>query len=147
MEKAATPRPGGQAIDVRGVALDVLSRMGLLSDARAMRTQMRGVSVVDADGVEVWRSEEGTLSGGSFASGDLEILRDDLSSLLRARLGPTVSQIYGDTIDSLKQDPSRVEVQFRHGGSAWFDLVIGADGLFSNTRRLVFDQAGLFRAR
>ncbi|WP_341483265.1 FAD-dependent monooxygenase [Streptomyces tubbatahanensis] len=39
VERAPAPRPGGQAIDVRGVALDVLERMGLLGEARAARTR------------------------------------------------------------------------------------------------------------
>src|SRR5690349_9438457 len=30
VERAPGPRPGGQAVDVRGVALDVVERMGLL---------------------------------------------------------------------------------------------------------------------
>lgn len=37
LEKATAPRLGGQAIDVRGVALTVIDRMGLLNDARALR--------------------------------------------------------------------------------------------------------------
>lgn len=139
LEKAPAVRPGGQAVDVRGAALEVLSRMNLLDDARELRTEMKGVSLVDADGVELWRSEEGTLSGGSFAGGDIEILRDDLSSLLRRRLRADVMQIYGDTVDTLEQGASGVRVGFRSGKSSNFDLVIGADGLFSNTRRLAFD--------
>jgi 2-polyprenyl-6-methoxyphenol hydroxylase-like FAD-dependent oxidoreductase len=77
IERAAAPRPGGQAIDVRGAALDVLARAGLLEAARAKRTTMKGVSVVDIAGKELWRSDEATLSGGRFDAGDLEILRDD----------------------------------------------------------------------
>jgi 2-polyprenyl-6-methoxyphenol hydroxylase-like FAD-dependent oxidoreductase len=41
-------RAGGQAIDVRGPALGVLDRMGILNAARARETAIRGMSVVDS---------------------------------------------------------------------------------------------------
>jgi 2-polyprenyl-6-methoxyphenol hydroxylase-like FAD-dependent oxidoreductase len=39
VERAAHLRPGGQAVDIRGVALEVVSRMGLLEEVRNLRTQ------------------------------------------------------------------------------------------------------------
>ena len=39
---------------MRGVALEVLAHMGLLDAARAMTTQMKGFSTVDAAGRELW---------------------------------------------------------------------------------------------
>ena len=68
VERAATLRPGGHAIDVRGVALEVLRRMGLYDAAHARRTHMNGGSVLDADGNEVSRSEERSFSGGRPSS-------------------------------------------------------------------------------
>ena len=43
-------RPGGQAIDVRGPALSILDRMGLLQAAEDEKTSIRGASFVDANG-------------------------------------------------------------------------------------------------
>ena len=57
-------RPGGQAIDVRGPALTVLERMGLLAAADHRRTRIRGASVVDRDGNELSRDTESTPTGG-----------------------------------------------------------------------------------
>jgi len=48
LEKAAAPRRGGQAIDVRGAAVEVLSRMKIATKAWEARTQMKGVSGVDS---------------------------------------------------------------------------------------------------
>ncbi|MBS2079439.1 FAD-dependent monooxygenase, partial [Mycobacterium tuberculosis] len=45
VERHTGPRPGGQAIDVRGPALTVLDRMGLLAAAEKRKTQIRGSSV------------------------------------------------------------------------------------------------------
>jgi 2-polyprenyl-6-methoxyphenol hydroxylase-like FAD-dependent oxidoreductase len=34
VDKAPSPRPGGQAVDLRGVARDVVERMGLIESVR-----------------------------------------------------------------------------------------------------------------
>jgi 2-polyprenyl-6-methoxyphenol hydroxylase-like FAD-dependent oxidoreductase len=138
VERAPAPRPVGQAIDVRGAALDVLDRMDLLDAARAMQTRMKGFSLIDRDGRELWRTEEGTLSGGSFANDDIEVLRDDLAALLLGALPPSVEVIYGDHITSLDEDEDGVTVDFAHGEARRFALVIGADGVNSGVRDLVF---------
>lgn len=110
VERAGSPPLGGQAIDVRGAALDVLRAMGLLEATRARRTEVKGVSAVDASGVEIYRSEERTFTGGRFAAGDVEILRDDLARLLRE--AAPVDCIYGDTVTSLEQTTDGVDVSF-----------------------------------
>jgi 2-polyprenyl-6-methoxyphenol hydroxylase-like FAD-dependent oxidoreductase len=50
VERSDGLRPGGQANDVRGPALGVIDRMGLLDEVAAHKTAIRGMSVVDADG-------------------------------------------------------------------------------------------------
>jgi 2-polyprenyl-6-methoxyphenol hydroxylase-like FAD-dependent oxidoreductase len=137
VERSPIIRPGGQAIDVRGKALEVLERMELLNSARALRTTMKGVSVIDGDGNETWRSEEMTFSGGRFDANDVEILKDDLTdTLVKAVNG--VEIIYGDSIATLREEPDCIEVEFREGGRRRFDLLVGADGLHSNVRQLAF---------
>lgn len=138
VEKAPGPRSGGQAIDARGVALRVLRAMGLAEQAQARRTRMKGVSELDADGNELWRSEEFTISGGSFNLETVEILRDDLSAILLDALPGDVEVIYGDSIAALDETEDGVAVTFERGPARSFDLVAGADGLASTTRKLVF---------
>ncbi|NUT09302.1 MAG: hypothetical protein HOQ38_02420 [Nonomuraea sp.] len=136
VERAPSPRKGGQAVDIRGAALVVAQRMGILEQARAMRTTMRGMSMVDADGNEVMRSTEETVSGGRFDSPDIEIARDDLTALLTATAD--ARYLYGDSIATLTQDADGVDVTFESGAQARYDYVIGADGLHSNVRKLAF---------
>lgn len=136
VERAPAPRRGGQAIDIRGAALDVVARMGVIDEIRALRTTMRGMSMVDRDGNEVMRSEEGTISGGRFDSPDIEIMRDDLTAVLAGASG--ARYVYGDSIATLDQDTGGVDVTFESGGRARYDYVFGADGLHSNVRNLVF---------
>lgn len=82
LERHPGLRPGGQAIDVRGPALTVLDRMGLLQAAADRKTGIRGSSVVDRDGNELSRDTESTPTGGPIDNPDIELLRDDLVELL-----------------------------------------------------------------
>ncbi|MEV4256214.1 FAD-dependent monooxygenase [Spirillospora sp. NPDC049652] len=138
VERADGFRPGGQAIDVRGSALGVAERMGVLDDIRAHATNLRGMSIVDGEGNELHRSEERTLSGGPLDSPDVEILRDDLSEIIVAAAGDGVEYVFGDSIASVQDGPDGVLVTFEKAAPRTFDLVVGADGVRSTTRRLVF---------
>ena len=131
-------RPGGQAIDVRGPALTVLERMGLLEAARDRRTHIRGASVVDRDGNELSRDTESTPTGGIIDNPDVELLRDDLLELLYDASQPTAEYLFDDSIAELEDDGTAVGVTFERAAARSFDLVIGADGLHSNVRQLVF---------
>jgi 2-polyprenyl-6-methoxyphenol hydroxylase-like FAD-dependent oxidoreductase len=138
VERAPAIRPGGQAIDVRGVALDVVERMGLLAAVQSLSTRMRGMSVVDADGRELMRTTTATLTGGLVGGPDVELMRDDLAGLLHAATRDDVEYVFDDAIVALTQDDRGVDVRFARGEPRRFDLVIGADGLHSNVRRLAF---------
>ncbi|PRY43680.1 FAD-dependent monooxygenase [Umezawaea tangerina] len=138
VERAPAPRPGGQAVDVRGVALEVVERMGLLAEVRAAATGMRGMSFVDGDGVELVRTTEETLTGGLTGSPDVEVLRDDLTAIFLRRNGTAVETVFGDSVVALDQDEHRVDVTFASGPRREFELVVGADGLHSTVRSLVF---------
>ena len=78
VERSPTFRGGGQAVDVRGVALDVVARMGLLDAVRDHRTRLKGMSMLDRNGRELSRNLERTMTGGRFDSGDVEIFRDEV---------------------------------------------------------------------
>ncbi|MEV4069724.1 FAD-dependent monooxygenase [Nonomuraea fuscirosea] len=133
VERAPAPRKGGQAVDIRGAALTVAARMGVLERIKARRTTMRGMSMVDTAGNELMRDEESTLSGGRFDSPDVEIMRDDLVAIL---IGASDARyLYGDSIATLDEDG---EVTFESGRRERYDRVIGADGLHSNVRGLAF---------
>ncbi|MFD8284829.1 FAD-dependent monooxygenase [Streptomyces solisilvae] len=138
VERAPGPRPGGQAIDVRGPALEVCERMGVLEEIRARRTGLRGMSMVDDNGKELFSTTKHTASGGSLSSTDIEILRDDLSSVLLTAGGDGIEYLYNDSIAALAQGTDEVAVTFHRGDSRAFDIVVAADGVHSSTRALVF---------
>ena len=138
VERAPAPRRGGQAIDIRGTALGVVERMGLLDEVRRVRTRMRGMSVLDGEGHELSRSTTSTFSSGRLDSDDVELMRDDLTQLLYDRTRDEVEYVFGNSVAALREDERGVDVDFEHGASRRFDLVVGADGLHSTVRRLAF---------
>ena len=76
VEQAPGLRPGGQAVDARGVAKEVIRRMGLDAAVRAACTDTAGAYTVDADGnvLETFRAED---DGGDGYISEIEILRGD----------------------------------------------------------------------
>ncbi|KUL46006.1 FAD-dependent oxidoreductase [Streptomyces sp. NRRL F-4489] len=138
VERAPELRAGGQAIDVRGPALEVAERMGILSQVRELATGLRGASVVDASGKELYRSTEHTFTGGQIDNPDVEIMRDDLCRIIHQAIDGTVEYLFNDSITSLTQDDREVHVTFERSAPRTFDLVVGADGLHSTVRKLAF---------
>jgi 2-polyprenyl-6-methoxyphenol hydroxylase-like FAD-dependent oxidoreductase len=139
VERADHIRPGGQGVDVRGPALEVAERMGILATIRKNSTKLQGMSIVDAiTGAEIYRNNKQTLTGGKHDSPDVEILRDDLCKVLFDAVGERAKYIFSDSIVILSPDEEGVDVTFATASSQRFDLVIGADGIRSNVRRITF---------
>ncbi|WP_051173783.1 FAD-dependent monooxygenase [Amycolatopsis orientalis] len=137
VERAPGLRPGGQAVDARGVTKEVIRRMGLDAAVRAACTDTAGAYTVDADGnvLETYRAED---DGGDGFIADIEILRGDLSQVLYDDTRDGVEYLFDDLIAELTQDADGVDVTLASGGRRRFDLVIGADGLHSALRGMVF---------
>ncbi|MFD9726703.1 FAD-dependent monooxygenase [Streptomyces sp. NPDC059072] len=133
VERAPALRDGGYAVDFRGEAhLSVLRGMGILDAVEAARTGTGSMSYVNSAG-----KVQAKLPADLFA-GDVEILRGDLARILYDATVPFTEYVFGDSITSLDEDADGVAVTFERSAPRRFDLVIGADGLHSNTRRLAF---------
>ncbi|WP_347049223.1 FAD-dependent monooxygenase [Flavobacterium olei] len=139
VERAPYIRAGGQALDVRGPALEVAERMGILEDIHVNSTHLNGMIIVDASsGKELSRTTEHTITRGKHDSPDVEVLRDDLLRVLLKAVGSKAEYIFNDTIVSISSEKEGVDVTFSNASAKQFDLVIGADGLHSNVRKKVF---------
>lgn len=137
VEKAAAVRGGGYAIDIRGTAREVVDRMGLLPRLTEAHVDSRRITFVDAAGEAVGSVRPEQFTGGE-AGLDLEVRRGDLADALHAPVRERVEFLFSDSIATLDDTGDAVHVVFDSGIRRTFDLVIGADGLHSNTRRLVF---------
>lgn len=137
VERAPALRCGGYAVDFRGdVHLGVLSKMGILDSIQAHQTRLSSITYVDRDGRPVSR-----MPAGIFA-GDVEILRGDLGRILYDATSDGTEYVFGDSITGVSEQPDGVHVTFSRGAPRVFGLVIGADGLHSNVRKLVFGEDG-----
>jgi 2-polyprenyl-6-methoxyphenol hydroxylase-like FAD-dependent oxidoreductase len=139
VERAPALRPGGQAVDARGVAKEVIRRMGLDAAVRAVRTNTAGAHTVDAGGtvLETHRADD---DGGDGYISEIEVLRGDLSQVLYDDTRRDVEYVFGDRIADLRQDAEGVDVTFLSGQERRFELVVGADGLHSALRAMVFGE-------
>ncbi|WP_172457451.1 FAD-dependent monooxygenase [Pseudonocardia sp. N23] len=137
VERTPGLRPGGQAVDARGVSKEIIKRMGLDAAVRAACTDTAGAYTVDVDGnvLETYRADD---DGGDGYISEIEILRGDLAQVLYDDTKDGVEYLFGDRIAELTQDGDVVDVTFAGGEKRRFDLVIGADGLHSSVRSMVF---------
>jgi 2-polyprenyl-6-methoxyphenol hydroxylase-like FAD-dependent oxidoreductase len=133
VEKAPTLRLGGQAVDFKGPThRTVLQRMGILDEVRSRQTGGTDHTLIDADGRPL------AVLPGEFSGGEIEIRRGDLTALLYERTSERCEYVFGDSITSLTETAGGVHVTFERGAPRTFDLVVGADGIHSNVRRLAF---------
>ncbi|MFI6421505.1 FAD-dependent monooxygenase [Streptomyces sp. NPDC050842] len=146
VERAPELRTGGYKVDIRGTAIEVCRRMGVLDEIRAKSTDMRGGSYVDDAGRTIGELPA-DIFGGRVEEDD-EIMRGDLARILYDRTRDDVEYLFDDSIAALEdgpEDTDGVTVTFESGTVRRFDLVVGADGLHSNTRRLVFGEEERFK--
>jgi 2-polyprenyl-6-methoxyphenol hydroxylase-like FAD-dependent oxidoreductase len=143
VERAPTLRKtGGHAVDLFRPAMDISERMGVLPRVEKMATGSDRMTVyrrgaarpVTVDLVKVFRAA---------SDRHVEIMRDDLSEIYYEAGSDGVEYVFGDSITSISAEG---EVTFERGAPRRFDVVVGADGLHSNVRRLVFGEESRFSA-
>ena len=136
VERSEGQRSSGNPVDVRGEAMDVAERMGVLPRLREAATSVSGLAFVNAAGRRIGRIPVGKADGT-----ELEVPRADLAAVMYDAARERAEFVFGDSITALRQDAAGVDVTFATGAPRRFDLVVGADGLHSAVRRLVFGPA------
>jgi 2-polyprenyl-6-methoxyphenol hydroxylase-like FAD-dependent oxidoreductase len=143
IEAAPQLRSGGYVIDFWGIGYDIAEKMGLIPPIRALGYQIEEVRFVDRYGhkrggfeVDVFRR----MTNGRFTS----LRRSDLAATIYGALDGTVETIFGDSIAGIEDAGNGVQVSFKHAAPRDVDLVIGADGLHSRVRQLVFGLEAAF---
>ncbi len=137
VEQAPAFRDGGQNVDVRGAARDVLRLMKLEDAVRDRNTGERGIAWVNGRNETVARIDmDGSKGDGPTA--ELEVLRGDLARLLHDEAGAHADFRFGDRIIGVDQKAGQAHVTFQSGREEQFDLVVIAEGVGSRTRDLLF---------
>jgi 2-polyprenyl-6-methoxyphenol hydroxylase-like FAD-dependent oxidoreductase len=93
---------------------------------------MRPLVLVDRRGKEVGRLPAEVISG------EVEIHWGDFTRILYEAVRNDVNYRFGVRVTALTNNGQGVDVTFSDGSTGGYDLVVGADGLHSGTRRLAF---------
>ncbi len=146
VERAAGLRTGSYVIDFWGLGYDIAERMGLAGEIDRIGYHVHEMRIVGDGGERVagfGTKVFGELTGGRYVT----LRRSDLSRLLFSTVRDTTEVVFDDEIVGIEERADGVHVRFRRDGERRFDLVIGADGLHSDVRRLVFGPEGAFEKR
>jgi 2-polyprenyl-6-methoxyphenol hydroxylase-like FAD-dependent oxidoreductase len=137
VEQAPALRTSGYVVDFWGIGYDIAEQMGILGEIRALGYQVREVRYVDRRGrrsggfdVDVFDR----MTDGRFTT----VRRSDISATIYRAIQGSVETIFGDSLAHVDDVGDCVRVGFDHAPEREVDLVVGADGLHSRVRRLVF---------
>lgn len=143
VERAPTLRKtGGHAVDLFRPAVEISAKMGVLPRIEERATGTNRMTMY-REGRP--RPTEIDLTKVYAATSDrhVEIMRDDLSEIYYDASRNDVEFLFGDSITAIEHDGG---VTFEHSPARRFDVIVGADGLHSNVRRLTFgEEANLTR--
>jgi 2-polyprenyl-6-methoxyphenol hydroxylase-like FAD-dependent oxidoreductase len=127
-------KTGGHAVDLFRPAMEISEKMGVLPRIEALATGTDTATICRAGTRRPVRVDL-TKAFGAVSDRHVEIMRDDLSEAYYDAGRDDVEYLFGDSITAISPD---AEVTFEHAPPRRFDVVVGADGLHSNVRRLVF---------
>lgn len=143
VEIGSEPRRGGSPIDVRGDALDNARRMGILDSIKEAKLPTKGLKFMnvhnEVQGIMLVE-EIGAIRPGD----DTELRRDDLVDILYKNAGNNITYKFSNRITHLEQCTENVKVTFKDETTGTYDFVIGADGIHSGVRKLVFGKEEQF---
>lgn len=133
---------GGHAVDLFGPAIKVMDWMNLGGAVREARTRTETISLARS-GKRTVECPVDLLTQG-VSHDHVEIMRGDLARIVYEASRNDVEYLLGDSIATLTDTGDRVAITFEREAARAFDVVIGADGLHSLTRRLTFGDEGQF---
>jgi len=146
IEQARDIRRDGYAIDFFGTGYDVAERMSLIDRLRPQQIPLDHIAYVNKSGKQVAKLDielMHTIMAGKY----MGLMHWTLEETLYEALAGQVEVRFGRSLTSVVPGPDAVEVTFTDGTTESFDLLIGADGVHSLTRTLVFgpeEQYGRF---
>lgn len=137
LEKAPAVRTQGYMIDFFGPGYDAAEAMGILPRIHELGYRVDEVSYLDAAGrrrAGVNYAQFAKAVGGRLA----DIMRPDLERALRESLSERVDLRFSTSITGIDQHDDGVRVTLSDGTGLDADLLVGADGIHSTVRSLVF---------
>lgn len=134
-------RSYGAGITINGSTLRVLNQLGLLQRFMEEGYTSDGVEMRGPDDTVLFSLPTPRVAGPDIAGGG-GIMRPALAKVLsEAVVAAGVTVRLGETFTDIADSADGVSVTFSGGATARYDLVIGADGLYSATRKHLFPDA------
>lgn len=127
-------KTGGHAIDLFGPAMEIAEKMGVLDAVMAHATGTERI-IFHRQGARSPAQIDYHKLSSALSDRHVEIMRDDLSEIFYDAGRDAVEYLFGDHITGIDADGTAT---FARGAARQFDLVVGADGLHSGVRQLVF---------
>jgi 2-polyprenyl-6-methoxyphenol hydroxylase-like FAD-dependent oxidoreductase len=137
VERAPALRGGAYMLNFGGIGYDAAERLGLLPALRRLEPAPAELVYLNAHGDRV-ASMPAATQQALLGPRQLTLLRGDIEQVLHDALPDSVALRWTTTVDAIKQQPDAVQIQLSDGTSEHADLLVGADGLHSRTRDLVF---------
>jgi 2-polyprenyl-6-methoxyphenol hydroxylase-like FAD-dependent oxidoreductase len=130
----------GVGLTLQPNALRAVQRLGVLDRVLAGGFGYDGTRMIDAEGRVIAETTEGPRLAGPRYPSSAGVPRPVLAAALKARAAELGARSRaGLTVCGLTLGSERVEARFTDGELRRYDLVIGADGIYSSVRRMVFD--------
>ncbi len=127
----------GAGITITGPTLRAYKRLGLIEAIKAQGAITNGSRIFRYDGMHLHDLDEPALEEGLPATGG--IMRPILHRIMQARVQELGTHVrLGLTVVALANRDDGVDVTFSDGTTGRYDLVIGADSVFSGVRELAF---------
>ncbi|MEO8276925.1 MAG: FAD-binding domain [Thermoanaerobaculia bacterium] len=140
VEKAPALRASGYIIDFWGKGYDLAERMGLMPQLEPVGYHVKEVRFVGGDGRRLGGFDVDVLNRTTHGR-LLSLPRGELARVLFQAVEPRIEALFGDqiaAIAAIETDGDRHHVRFASGQERHFDLIVGAEGIHSRTRELVF---------
>ena len=137
VEKASGPRAEGYMIDFFGPGYDAAEAMGVMPRMRELGYHVREASYLDENGRRRARLDYARFAAAAHGR-LLSIMRPDLERALRERVGDGVQLRFGVGVATVADATEEVRVTLTDETVLSADLLVGADGIHSTIRDLVF---------
>lgn len=140
LEKAHGPRAQGYMIDFFGPGYYATEAMGVLPRLHELGYQIHEMSYLDETGRRRASLNEAQFAKVTGHGRQVAIMRPDLERVLRERLSGDVDLRFATSLTHVDAGTDGVRLTLTDGSTLGADLLVGADGIHSTVRALVYGE-------
>lgn len=139
IEINSTLTPVGAGITLSAATLRAFKEIGIIEEVKKEGGILELVDLYTSEGELIGQSTLLPAIGAEDIPAGMGIIRTKLAEILKNKLETLgVNVILSDTVEEINQNENRVNVIFQSSRHESYDLLIGADGVRSQVRSLIF---------